>query len=350
MQTERLPCSPYGTPQLMPGLADFGVPAYGDWLEEARRCRSRCALFDFSFMSRARVRGVGAHRVLEQVQSRSLERLNPGGIRYGLCVDNHGVVRSDVTIWCLNRESFDVYTGDHADVERTRALSTAGVEVEDLTANTAVYAVQGPGTLDAMAAIADVEQLAQIAYFQHRKTSIAGVICHVGRLGYTGEKGFEIVPLIHADAGRLYTALAEQVQPAGLLAADMLRIEAGYLLFTNDCRLQCGTAALGLGKFDDAAQHSQGFRRIFFHVDEDLLLQPYAAPDVLDPPVPGTIAVTSATPSVSLSGTVGMGLMNSDDSPESLHATIFPRSSTLTPSERPFYDPDKLVVRGHWAR
>ena len=334
----------------MPGLTEFGIPAHGDWLEEARKCRSDCALFDFSFMSRARVEGSNARRLLERVQTRSLAQMNPGGIRYGLCLDSLGAVRSDITIWCHDRESFDIYSGDHADIRRTLELSSGGVGAHDLSEDTAVFAVQGPGTLDALAAISDVGQLAEIAYFQHRESVIAGITCQVGRLGYTGERGFEIVPLRYADAGSLYGALAKWIQPAGLLAADLLRIEAGYLLFTSDCRLQCGPAALGLGKFDAAAQQSKDFRRIFVHLKEDLLRQPYAAPEIFDPPAPGTIAVTSASPSVSLGGTIGMGLINSDDTLDNLHATIFPRDAALTPNLRPFYDPDKLVVRGHWAR
>src|SRR5207244_7694587 len=50
--------------------------------------------------------------------------------------------------------------------------------------------------------------------------------------GYTGERGFEIIPP-RAARDLVWTALAQQARPAGFAAADILRIEAGFLLFAD---------------------------------------------------------------------------------------------------------------------
>jgi glycine cleavage system aminomethyltransferase T len=79
-------------------LADIGVNNYGDPLEEARHCRQDSALFDFSFMSRARVTGRNAFQCLNKIQARDLSTMQSGDIRYCLCTDANGVVGADLTV------------------------------------------------------------------------------------------------------------------------------------------------------------------------------------------------------------------------------------------------------------
>lgn len=57
---------------------------YGDPCEEAWACRTHCALFDFSFVARASVKGPGALSAIEQLTNRPLHRLAPGQLRYAL--------------------------------------------------------------------------------------------------------------------------------------------------------------------------------------------------------------------------------------------------------------------------
>jgi hypothetical protein len=80
-------------------MADFDATAlvrdYGDPLAEARACRESCALFDFSFMSRARIGGSGSVEALARLQSRPMADLAAGRIRYGMRLDAAGAVAAD---------------------------------------------------------------------------------------------------------------------------------------------------------------------------------------------------------------------------------------------------------------
>ncbi len=60
-------------------------------------------------------------------------------------------------------------------------------------------------------------------------------ICNISRSGYTGEDGFELIVSTDAaeDIARLLLADAN-VTPAGLVARDSLRLEAGLCLWGND--------------------------------------------------------------------------------------------------------------------
>ena len=82
---------------------------------------------------------------------------------------------------------------------------------------------------------ADIENL---KYFRVTKGSIGGVAVEISRTGYTGDLGYEIwVPW--DSAVRVWDTLMEKggafdLDPAGMLALDVARIEAGLLLIDVD--------------------------------------------------------------------------------------------------------------------
>ena len=333
----------------MAGLSDFGVRDFGNVLEEAGECRSGCALFDFSFMSCARISGPGSRECIEGLQSRPVTGMQPGEIRYGVCVDGTRAVRSDVTVWCMESDSYEVYSGLRADIERAVSMASASTGVMDRSCETFVFSVQGPTALRSLGEFGDTTDLGRLPYFRHREISLAGVACRIGRLGYTGERGFEIVVTGDAEADALYTALAGKIRPAGLDAADILRTEAGYLLFCNDCRLGCNSHELGLGRFDAELPVRRRYRRVFFHSDRLALDSPYSAPQAVASPASGQILVTSASPSVVYGGTVGMGLVLASDPPATrFGAGVLGIEPVRIVRNRPLFDPDKRIARGGW--
>ena len=73
--------------------------------------------------------------------------MSVGGIRYCLHADPEHRVRSDLTVWKLDDEVFEVMSGEEADAKSLVAQSTSGPTVEDISAGTAIFAVQGPLSL-----------------------------------------------------------------------------------------------------------------------------------------------------------------------------------------------------------
>src|ERR1700726_2617205 len=220
---------------------------FGDVHAEARTCRSAAALFDFSFMSRLRIEGSGASGLIAKSMPRRVDDLPSGRIRYALRMDHAGHVLGDLTIWRLDADCFEVFSGTHAQVADVKAFAGPMVSVRDLGSDTAILAVQGPGSLRALCAAGLSESLRELSYFSHMSASIAGVPCRIGRLGYTGERGFEIV--LPRDAREtVWTQLAEHARPAGFAAADLLRIEAGFILFNNAPQFPVSPRELGLDR------------------------------------------------------------------------------------------------------
>jgi aminomethyltransferase len=175
-------------------LEDFArVDDFGDAAAEARACRTDCALFDFSFLECARLEGKGAGGVIEAFTGRSVEALSEGKIIYALRVGPAGNAIADLTVWKTGAESFDVMSGRRKDIVDLLAYAGPGVDVIDMTAERATFAVQGPGSLDALRHVGDVGSIEPLRYFNFGCSNLAGVPCMIGRVGYTGEAGFEII-------------------------------------------------------------------------------------------------------------------------------------------------------------
>jgi glycine cleavage system aminomethyltransferase T len=328
---------------------------YGDVNGEAASCRSAVALFDFSFMSRLRIEGPGACALIGKLTPRRVDDLAPGRIRYALSVDAAGRVRGDLTVWRLDCERFEVFTGtgDAAAALQGAAGSTA--LVHDLSTETAILALQGPASLQALAGLSAVEPLRALPYFAHTRSRINGVPCQIGRLGYTGERGFEIV-LPRAEGEAIWTVLARHARPAGFAAADLLRIEAGFILFANELRFPVSSAELGLEQFAPAPVAKRGspaaerrVRLLCFRAAcacEPVLWQP-SQPGPPFPPAPGTIVVSSACRSTLAGDVLGLGYALAAPSPAKL-VDAEGQFHDICEASLPFYDPSKRRPRGGW--
>lgn len=84
-------------------------------------------------------------------------------------------------------------SGRRQDIAELASACRDGTSVQDLSGETAIFALQGPRSFDTLKGLADMAEIARLAYFTHCLASIAGIDCIVGRLGYTGELGLEIV-------------------------------------------------------------------------------------------------------------------------------------------------------------
>jgi glycine cleavage system aminomethyltransferase T len=313
------------------------VRDYGDIDAEVAACRTDAALFDFSFMARGTVSGPTAFTAVQSLTSRPLTALWPGRILYALRVDASGFVRADLTIWQTGSASFEVFSGRREDI----AALPGGRDCSD---ETCMLSVQGPRSLAALSRCCDVAPLAALDYFEHAATRIAGVECRVGRLGYTGERGFEIVAPVAAKA-ELWRALAGQAHCAGFAAADVLRIEAGFALFANDFRPGVTPAEAGLARFAVAGAPPRvafvGFTAR--SAERPILFSP--PPNLSLPTMEGEIAITSAA--WSRGTVVGLGFVRAGAA-ETAFVDSTGRFMEVRRASVPFVDPGKRRVRGGW--
>jgi glycine cleavage system aminomethyltransferase T len=327
------------------------VPDYGDLQGEVAACRGAAALFDFSFMTAARVSGRDALMTLARLTDRRLDDLVPGSIRYALCREPDGRLRSDLTVWNKGGGDYLVMSGLRRDIaELVAAAETAGLRasVESLADATAVYAIQGPDSLDVLDGLVDTGRLASLPYFGFAEFDVAGAPCLVGRLGYTGERGFEIV-LRASDRDRLWQELSARARPSGFAAADCLRIEAGFVLFANEFRLPVTAAEAGLEAFGGTDPAPPRLRLVCFRAESDEPPAPWRPPPDIGAPRPGTITITSACHSAVAGGALGLGyVLIGESGIGRAFADPTGRFRGVRTVPRPFYDTAKRRPRGAW--
>jgi len=325
------------------------VRDYGDPQGEAQRCRQHCALFDFSFVYRLRVSGREVIRILENFQPRRLRDMPIGQIRYSVRNDALGRVRSDLTLWRFGEHVFEVMSGCEQDIVELAALQDEELNVHDLSETTAILALQGPDTLAQLATLADVTALSKLSYFSFTQVEICGIPCLLGRLGYSGEAGFELL-VEQSHKERLWALLTEKVAPAGFAAIDILRIEAGFLLFTNECRIHPTIAELGLLKLIEQPAPGPAIQLVTFTADStknpDLSLWQPAA-NAIRRPSRGEVTITSACFSPHFNCAIGLGFVTFDLVSDSVHDPSN-EFSDLKICSPPLYDPYKQRPRVAW--
>jgi aminomethyltransferase len=222
-------------------IIDFGgwdMPVdYGSQIEEHHAVRKDAGMFDVSHMCAVDLRGAGARPLLLRLLANDVSRLTaPGKALYSCMLRPDGGVIDDLIAYFLDEKWFRlVVNAGTADKdlawikEHAQQIGVAVVARRDL----AMVAVQGPRAREKAAASLPEECRAPAAalgaFF-----AAPGDEWFVGRTGYTGEDGYEIM-LPSELAGDLWNSLkAAGVRPCGLGARDTLRLEAGMNLYGND--------------------------------------------------------------------------------------------------------------------
>jgi aminomethyltransferase len=204
---------------------------------EYNAIRQAAALIDVSPLFKYIISGPAATRLVDRVITRDASRVAVGQVIYAVWCDEGGKVIDDGTV---TRISEDVWRWTAADpTMRWLRRNAAGLDVtiEDVSERMAALAVQGPTSAAVLRAAAEVD-LDGLAYYRAAQGTIAGVPVSVSRTGYTGDLGYEVwmpsdraLPVWDAvmTAGQPFG-----LHPAGMLALDVARIEAGLLLIDVD--------------------------------------------------------------------------------------------------------------------
>jgi aminomethyltransferase len=243
------------------GIAQWKLPSGGsvplrfsDPVEEHIATRRGAGVFDFSFMGGWSFHGPQALQCLQRLQTRDLRSLKPGRILDTLLCRDDGSVLVDATLWCLNAQDYSLFSGRRSDYDHVvSGAKTFDVDVATLSDAYAVIAVQGPASASVLARTL-APNIATLPYFSFRRHGTGSAAIWIGRLGYTGELGYEVLlPAEHAAATwRSLTEVLTEDAPSplecGMDAANSLRIEAGYIHFAFELGGSVLPAEIGLSR------------------------------------------------------------------------------------------------------
>lgn len=241
--------------------------AFGGWemplrfgagtLAEHLACRRSAAVFDVSHLGTVRLEGADALATLQGALTNDLSKIGPGRAQYTHLLDEDGSVLDDMMVWWVADERFDVMPN-----ASNTARVVAAIGGNDVTAERAVFAVQGPASSQVLAVA--FPEAAEVGRFKVRQLDWLGprhaapeaaegrdgarrfgspdeiegrwpaVPAVVAGTGYTGEDGVEVAVPREAATALWEALLAAGATPAGLGARDTLRLEAGLPLHGHE--------------------------------------------------------------------------------------------------------------------
>jgi aminomethyltransferase len=204
---------------------------------EYHAIRNTAALIDVSPLFKYDVTGKDALKLVNRVITRDAEKCAVGQAFYTCLCDEAGKVIQDGTVFRLAEDHFRFHLADAS--MRWLNLNSVGLDVtiREVSERVAALAIQGPNSLSFLQEAMDAP-LSQLKFFRLTSGSLRGVPMLVSRTGYTGDLGYEIwFGAEHAEA--IWDGLIEKgrrlgIKPAGMLALDVARLEAGFILLDVD--------------------------------------------------------------------------------------------------------------------
>jgi aminomethyltransferase len=177
------------------------------------------------------------YNAMNRVITRDINKVAIDQVIYCCWCDPEGKVIDDGTITRLGENEYRWTAADPSLRWFQQNALGLDVAIEDISEKVAALAVQGP-TSGRLLQAATEASIANLKYFRVTRGKIAGVPVDISRTGYTGDLGFEVW-MPWDDAVRVWDRLMSEgemfdVHPAGMLALDVARIEAGFLLIEVD--------------------------------------------------------------------------------------------------------------------
>lgn len=215
---------------------------------EALGVRNRVGLLDYSPLGKLEVHGPDAREFLNRVYINNMRTLKIGSARYGLMLNEAGIVIDDGVVVCLAEDHFLLHTTSGGAVTIHQHLEewlqcewrNLRVIVNNLTAQWATLMLSGPRAREVLQKLPCDIDLAResFAHMQFRQGKILDHPCRILRASFTGEVSFEVsVPARQGE--RLWCALMEAgdsfgIAPFGIESLMLLRTEKGYMHVGGD--------------------------------------------------------------------------------------------------------------------
>lgn len=321
-------------------FAGYNMPVQYEGVNaEHETVRNGVGVFDVSHMGEFVLRGPNALALIQKMGTNDASVLVDGKAQYNCMPNGKGGIVDDLIIYRVNQNEYFVVV-NASNIEKDwnwiSSLNDLGVEMENLSDEYSLLAIQGPKAAEAMQSLTDVN-LKDMVYYTFTYGTFAGVEnVMISATGYTGSGGFEIY-VKNKDIQQVWDKVFEAgadfgIKPIGLAARDTLRLEMGFCLYGNDIDDTTSPLEAGLGwitkftkDFTDSEflkkQKEEGVKRklvAFEMIDRGIPRHDYP---ILDANGNVIGKVTSGTMSPSMKIGIGLGYVATEHS--ALDSEIF---------------------------
>jgi len=206
---------------------------------EVKRVRQTVGLFDVSHMGEIEIKGKDALRFINYITINDAFQLEEYQVQYSaMCYENGGIV-DDLLVYRLPDSYLLVVNASNTnkDFEWVNKNKKGDVEILNITDSITQLAVQGPVAEKVVQKLMDID-LSIMEFYRATESRISGIDSLLSRTGYTGEDGFEMY-IKNENAKKLWNNIFDvgkefNIEPIGLGARDLLRLEMKYCLYGND--------------------------------------------------------------------------------------------------------------------
>ena len=236
-------------------FAGYNMPVQYEGVNaEHETVRNGVGVFDVSHMGEFLLKGPNALALIQKVCSNDASVLFDGKAQYSCLPNGKGGIVDDLIIYRISEEAYFIVV-NASNIEKDwnwiSQHNDLGVEMQNLSDDYSLLAIQGPKAAEAMQSLTSVD-LANMTYYTFQYGTFVGIEnVMISATGYTGSGGFEVY-VKNQDAEKLWNAVFEAgaafgIKPIGLAARDTLRLEMGFCLYGNDIDDTTSPLEAGLG-------------------------------------------------------------------------------------------------------
>ncbi|HRP38160.1 MAG: glycine cleavage system aminomethyltransferase GcvT [Chitinophagales bacterium] len=244
-------------------FAGYNMPVtYSGLVAEHNQVRNSVGVFDVSHMGEFSIKGEKALELIQLVTTNDASKLANGKIQYTCITNNEGGIVDDLLVYRFTEtEYFLVVNASNIEKDWNWIAqhNSFGAEMENVSEQFSLLAVQGPNGLNTIQKLTEVN-LSNIPYYSFANGKVAGIEdVIISNTGYTGAGGFELY-IKNADAQKMWDAIFDAgkefgILPCGLGCRDTLRLEKAFCLYGHELNDTTSPIEAGLGWITKFSKH-----------------------------------------------------------------------------------------------
>lgn len=214
-------------------------------LDEAVNVRNNVGLIDVGTLGKLQINGPDAASFLERIFTGRFAKQQVGRLRYGLACDESGVIIEDGVVARSANDRFYVTATSsgaaafYREMQRWALIWGMDTTLVNATGHLSAINIAGPNSRDVLREVTDLDLSGDaFPYLGLREATVAGAPASLMRVGFVGELGYEIhVPAsyaLHVWKTLMQAGNRFGIQPFGVEAQRLLRLEKGHLIVSQD--------------------------------------------------------------------------------------------------------------------
>lgn len=218
--------------------------------QEHDAVRDAAGMYDLTAFRMLWLRGADARAVLDQACTRDITKLKPNKATYTCVLTDKGGVVDDSVVFCTGDDEFLYVIGTGGSGEVIESIAKGKDVTLEWDNSLQLMSVQGPRAIDILVPNAS-DDVAGLKFFHHMKTRLFDRDVLFARVGYSGERGYEIYASAE-DAPHIWRSILEAgkdhgIQPCSFASLTPVRVEAGLLFHPFDVNEDTTPWEVGLG-------------------------------------------------------------------------------------------------------